>query len=72
MQSVRYVLIDEAVVKGERPASYWSRSQGVQFQTAFNKEEAELHHQSTDGNTLTQLSIGAGAKEPKKIRGWMS
>ncbi|KAG9047953.1 hypothetical protein FS837_001137 [Tulasnella sp. UAMH 9824] len=38
--SVRYVLIDEAVVKGERPAHYWSRSEGAAFYSMLAAEEA--------------------------------
>ncbi|KAG8989383.1 hypothetical protein FRB90_002281, partial [Tulasnella sp. 427] len=38
--SVRYVLIDEGVVKGERAAHYWSRSEGAAFYSMLAAEEA--------------------------------
>ncbi|KAF8331878.1 P-loop containing nucleoside triphosphate hydrolase protein [Cantharellus anzutake] len=37
--SVRYVLVDLATVKGERPASYWSRGEGGAFYSALASEE---------------------------------
>lgn len=37
---VRYVLIDIATVKGDRPAGYWSRGQATQFYSALAAEEA--------------------------------
>jgi hypothetical protein len=39
LQSVRYVLIDQAVVKGEREALYYSRGQGGLFYSALAAEE---------------------------------
>ena len=39
--SVRYVLIDQAVVLGEKPAHYWSRSEGASFYGMFAAEEEE-------------------------------
>lgn len=37
---MRYVLIDLATVKGDRPAGYWSRGQATQFYSALAAEEA--------------------------------
>ncbi|KAH7332702.1 P-loop containing nucleoside triphosphate hydrolase protein [Rhizoctonia solani] len=37
---VRYVLIDVATVRGDRPAGYWSRGQATQFYSALAAEEA--------------------------------
>jgi hypothetical protein len=37
--SVRYVLIDRSVVLGERPAHYWSRSEGASFYGMLAAEE---------------------------------
>ncbi|KAF8594522.1 ClpX, ATPase regulatory subunit [Ceratobasidium sp. AG-I] len=37
---VRYVLVDLATVKGDRPAGYWSRGQATQFYSALAAEEA--------------------------------
>jgi len=39
--SVRYVLIDASVARGERPALYWSRGQGGLFYSAIAAEEAK-------------------------------
>jgi len=38
--SIRHVLINDAVVRGEQPALYWSRGEGAQFWTAWAEEEA--------------------------------
>jgi len=37
--SVRYVLIDRSVVLGQRPAHYWSRSEGAAFYSMLAEEE---------------------------------
>jgi len=37
--SVRYVLIDESVVRGENRAHYWSRSEGAAFYSMLAAEE---------------------------------
>ncbi|KAG8697807.1 hypothetical protein FRC09_007629 [Ceratobasidium sp. 395] len=37
---VRFVLIDLATVRGDRPAGYWSRGQATQFYSALAAEEA--------------------------------
>lgn len=39
-QNTRHVLINDAVVRGEQPALYWSRGEGAQFWTAWAEEEA--------------------------------
>ncbi|QRW11730.1 ATP-dependent Clp protease ATP-binding subunit ClpX [Ceratobasidium sp. AG-Ba] len=44
---VRYVLVDVATVRGERPAGYWSRGQATQFYSTLAAEEAI----SSEGNT---------------------
>lgn len=38
-QSIRYVLIDLAVVQGKRVAQYWSRGEGGAFYGALAAEE---------------------------------
>jgi len=43
---IRYVLITDAVVRGEQTALYWSRGEGVQFWSAWAKDaavEKKLH-----------------------------
>ncbi|KAG6334379.1 hypothetical protein ID866_4700 [Astraeus odoratus] len=37
--NVRYVLIDEDVVLGEKPAMYWSKGEGTAFRAAWTNEE---------------------------------
>lgn len=49
LQSIRHVLINDAVVRGEQPALYWSRGEGAQFWTAWAEEEAlekKLHEKT--------------------------
>ena len=36
---IRHVLINESVVKGERPAMYWSRGEGTAFWHEWATEE---------------------------------
>jgi len=43
---VRYVLVDRSVVLGERPAHYWSRSEGAAFYSMLAAEE-ERHAEET-------------------------
>lgn len=40
LQSIRHVLINDSVVRGEQPALYWSRGEGAQFWAAWAEEEA--------------------------------
>lgn len=40
MQSIRHVLINDSVVRGEQPALYWSRGEAAQFWAAWAEEEA--------------------------------
>jgi hypothetical protein len=40
LKGVRYVLIDVATVRGDRPAGYWSRGQATQFYSTLAVEEA--------------------------------
>lgn len=40
LQNIRHVLINDAVVRGEQPALYWSRGEGAQFWAAWAEEEA--------------------------------
>jgi len=45
-QDIRHVLINDAVVRGEQPALYWSRGEGAQFWAAWAKQaavEKKLH-----------------------------
>jgi hypothetical protein len=42
-QNIRHVLIDKTVVRGEKPALYWSKGEGAAFWTAWT--EAESHEQ---------------------------
>jgi ATP-dependent Clp protease ATP-binding subunit ClpX len=39
-QNIRHVLIDNAVVRGEKPALYWSKGEGAAFWTAWTEAEA--------------------------------
>jgi hypothetical protein len=39
-QSIRHVLIDKTVVRGEKPALYWSKGEGAAFWTAWTEAEA--------------------------------
>lgn len=48
---MRYVLIDIATVKGERPAGYWSRGQATQFYSTLAAEEALAETTSSDGGS---------------------
>ncbi|KAI9508660.1 P-loop containing nucleoside triphosphate hydrolase protein [Russula earlei] len=45
-QNIRHVLIDKTVVRGERPALYWSKGEGAAFWTAWTEAEA-LEEQAT-------------------------
>ncbi|KAG9106522.1 hypothetical protein FRC07_008798 [Ceratobasidium sp. 392] len=45
---VRFVLIDHATVRGDRPAGYWSRGQATQFYSALAAEEAVLAEHDVD------------------------
>jgi len=38
--NIRHVLIDESVVRGERPALYWSKGEGAAFWTEWTEAEA--------------------------------
>ncbi|KAH9048961.1 P-loop containing nucleoside triphosphate hydrolase protein [Lactarius hengduanensis] len=38
--NIRHVLIDKAVVRGERPALYWSKGEGAAFWTEWTEAEA--------------------------------
>lgn len=40
LQSIRHVLINDTVVRGEQPALYWSRGEGAQLWAAWAEEEA--------------------------------
>ena len=42
MQSIRYVLVSESVVKGDEPAHYFSRGQRVQFANMLKEENERL------------------------------
>src|SRR5882762_379072 len=55
-QSIRHVLINDAVVRGEQPALYWSRGEGAQFWTAWAEEEAiekKLHEKENQNKLLS-------------------
>jgi len=41
--NIRHVLIDKTVVRGEKPALYWSKGEGAAFWTAWT--EAEAHEE---------------------------
>ncbi|KAI0306912.1 P-loop containing nucleoside triphosphate hydrolase protein [Multifurca ochricompacta] len=43
--NIRHVLIDKTVVRGERPALYWSKGEGAAFWTAWT--EAEAHEEQS-------------------------
>ncbi|KAH9960481.1 P-loop containing nucleoside triphosphate hydrolase protein [Russula dissimulans] len=45
-QNIRHVLIDKNVVRGEKPALYWSKGEGAAFWTAWTETEA-LEEQAT-------------------------
>ncbi|EGO01699.1 hypothetical protein SERLA73DRAFT_103634 [Serpula lacrymans var. lacrymans S7.3] len=42
--SIRFVLINEAVVQGKQPALYWNKSDGAAFWTAWAEEESLAEH----------------------------
>ncbi|KAH9981849.1 ClpX ATPase regulatory subunit [Russula compacta] len=44
--NIRHVLVDKTVVRGERPALYWSKGEGATFWTAWTETEAR-EEQST-------------------------
>ncbi|KAI0282374.1 ClpX ATPase regulatory subunit [Russula aff. rugulosa BPL654] len=44
--NIRHVLIDKTVVRGEKPALYWSKGEGTRFWTAWTEAEAR-EEQST-------------------------
>lgn len=46
-QNIRHVLIDKTVVRGEKPALYWSKGEGAAFWTAWTEAEAR-EEQSTE------------------------
>jgi hypothetical protein len=39
-QIIRHVLIDKAVVRGKKPALYWSKGEGAAFWTAWTEAES--------------------------------
>ncbi|KAI0265114.1 P-loop containing nucleoside triphosphate hydrolase protein [Gloeopeniophorella convolvens] len=45
--NIRHVLIDEAVVRGERNALYWSKGEGQAFWTAWTEAEAREERAAT-------------------------
>jgi ATP-dependent Clp protease ATP-binding subunit ClpX len=40
-QNIRHVLIDKTVVRGEKPALYWSKGEEGTFWTAWTETEAD-------------------------------
>lgn len=45
---VRYVLVDEGVVVGEKEAGYWSRGEGTAFWRAWSEEEERDKREQND------------------------
>jgi len=39
-QNIRHILIDKTVVRGEKPALYWSKGEGATFWSAWTEAEA--------------------------------
>lgn len=39
-QTIRHVLIDKTVVRGEKAALYWSKGEGAAFGTAWTEAES--------------------------------
>jgi len=54
---VRYVLIDESVIRGQNRAHYWSRSEGAAFYSMLAAEEER------DATEQKDLEQAADAKE---------
>ncbi|KAG8900308.1 hypothetical protein FRB99_006128 [Tulasnella sp. 403] len=61
--SVRYVLIDEAVARGERPAHYWSRSEGAAFYAMIAEEERRDAEQQRALEQSEEETVGSGQVE---------
>jgi len=75
--SVRYVLIDESVVRGENRAHYWSRSEGAAFYSMLAAEEerdaqeqADLERVTADTEVETQAepAVEVPPSEPPRRR----
>ncbi|KAG9033347.1 hypothetical protein FRB95_014889 [Tulasnella sp. JGI-2019a] len=52
--SVRYVLVDRSVVLGERPAHYWSRSEGAAFYSMLAAEESQYAEETIAEEGITE------------------
>lgn len=65
-QSVRYVLIDQAVVRGENRAHYWSRSEGAAFYSLLAaEEELDAREQAElEPAPVEEEAVAAVSEEP--------
>lgn len=57
-KSVRYVLVDRSVVLGERPAHYWSRSEGAAFYSMLAAEEERYAEETAAEEGASDVESG--------------
>lgn len=68
-KSVRYVLIDEAVVKGEGRAHYWSRSEGATFYSMLAaEEERDAREHASEESSEAMIEEPPAVAEPRPTR----